>query len=212
MPDGEAMNAEIIHVPAIIGPVSTSVENAEVTPLKVRGRPFTAGNPGRPKGSKNRATIAAEKFLEGEALTLSEKARDVAMSGDMFAMKLCLDRAVPVRKSPRVTLPEMPKIRDATSALEASDKADAAFFNGEIDAEQHTAVMRSIEAKMRLLGLIMEDRLTAVEEALKRMHSPTDAGADHPFSALDNPPNSLKTPLSSSKTPHHGPLPSHTPA
>ena len=87
---------------------------------------------------------------------------------------------MPVRKSPRVLLPEMAKIRDASIALEASDRADAAFFNGEIDAEQHSAVMRSIEAKIRLLGLIMEDRLTAVEEALQQMQSPTDAGNDYP--------------------------------
>jgi hypothetical protein len=34
---------------------------------KTRGRPFEAGNPGKPKGARNRATRAAEALLDGES-------------------------------------------------------------------------------------------------------------------------------------------------
>src|SRR4051812_42490407 len=34
---------------------------------KTRGRPFAPGNAGRPRGSRNRTTLAAETLLDGEA-------------------------------------------------------------------------------------------------------------------------------------------------
>jgi Family of unknown function (DUF5681) len=51
-----------------------------------RGRPFQkgqSGNPaGRPRGSTNRATRAAELLLDGEAEALSRKAIELALAGD----------------------------------------------------------------------------------------------------------------------------------
>ena len=50
---------------------------AENTAQKQRGRPFESGksgNPnGRPKGSRNQATLLAEALLDGEAETLKGK-------------------------------------------------------------------------------------------------------------------------------------------
>jgi len=54
----------------------------EPTPV-VRGRPFApgqSGNPnGRPKGARNKATIAAEALLDGEAEGLTRKALEMAI-------------------------------------------------------------------------------------------------------------------------------------
>jgi len=41
-------------------------KNAEFT----RGRPFSKGNPGRPRGSKNRTTAIAQAFLADEDVEL----------------------------------------------------------------------------------------------------------------------------------------------
>ena len=61
-----------------------------------------SGNPaGRPPGSRNRATIAAEALLEGEAQALTRKAIELALAGDTTALRLCLERIVPQRKSDR---------------------------------------------------------------------------------------------------------------
>jgi hypothetical protein len=38
---------------------------------KTRGRPFAKGNPGRRKGARHRATVAAEALLDGEAEALT---------------------------------------------------------------------------------------------------------------------------------------------
>ena len=43
--------------------------NAGIT----RGRPFSLGNPGRPKGARHMATRAMESLLEGEGEALTRK-------------------------------------------------------------------------------------------------------------------------------------------
>jgi DNA transposition AAA+ family ATPase len=46
-------------------------------------KPGQSGNPeGRPKGARNRATVAAERLLDGEADTLTRKAIELAKKGD----------------------------------------------------------------------------------------------------------------------------------
>ena len=45
-----------------------------------RGRPFEKGNPGRPKGARHKATMAAQMLLDGQAKALTQKAIDQAKS------------------------------------------------------------------------------------------------------------------------------------
>ena len=65
---------------------------------KQRGRPFEkgrSGNPaGRPRGNRNRSTLAAQLLLQGEAEALTRKAVELAPSGDPTALRLCLDRLI----------------------------------------------------------------------------------------------------------------------
>jgi|SRR6476469_5365777 len=67
-------------------------ESARKNAAKTRGRPFGQGNPGRPKGSRNKSTLAAEALLEGEAEVLTRRAVERALQGDIQALRLCLDR------------------------------------------------------------------------------------------------------------------------
>ena len=61
---------------------------------KQRGKPFQkgeSGNPdGRPKGSRNATTLALEILLDGQAAALTQKAIDLALTGEMAALRLCL--------------------------------------------------------------------------------------------------------------------------
>ena len=58
---------------------------------------FTDGNAGRPKGSRNKATIAIESLLEGQAEALTQTAISKALDGDSIALRLCMDRIGAVR-------------------------------------------------------------------------------------------------------------------
>lgn len=65
---------------------------------KTRGRPFAPGNKmgrGRPKGSRNKATLAVQELLDGEAENLARKAIERALEGDLVALRLCLERILP---------------------------------------------------------------------------------------------------------------------
>jgi len=45
---------------------------AEAAPKENRGRPFERGNPGRPRGSKNRMTRLLEELVAGEGEKLTQ--------------------------------------------------------------------------------------------------------------------------------------------
>jgi len=67
-------------------------------------QPGQSGNPnGRPKGSRNVATLALESLLDGEAEALTRKAVELALTGDIAALRLCLDRILPPRKDRSVS-------------------------------------------------------------------------------------------------------------
>ena len=94
------------------------------TDEKQRGRPFekgTSGNPsGRPRGSRNATTLALEVLLDGQAKALTQKAIDLALTGEMAALRLCIERLMPPRKDSPVnfTLPPMKASADAVAAGE----------------------------------------------------------------------------------------------
>ena len=69
-----------------------------------RNGKFRPGNPGRPKGARHKTTLAIEAILDGEAKALTQKAIEMAMSGDTTALRLCLERLAPPRRDRSVSL------------------------------------------------------------------------------------------------------------
>ena len=66
-------------------------------------KPGESGNPaGRPKGARNKTTLALEKMLDGEAEAITRKVIERAKEGDMVAIRLCLDRLLPMRRDRHV--------------------------------------------------------------------------------------------------------------
>ena len=54
-------------------------------------QPGKSGNPkGRPHGSRNKATLAVEALLDGQAEALTQVAIQSALEGDLLALRLCL--------------------------------------------------------------------------------------------------------------------------
>ena len=49
---------------------------------------FTTGDSGRPRGSRNKATLAIESLLEGQAETLKQTAVKQTLEGDSVAIRL----------------------------------------------------------------------------------------------------------------------------
>ncbi|TKA84109.1 DUF5681 domain-containing protein [Sulfitobacter sp. 15WGC] len=95
-----------------------SKKNDRNSGAKTEGRnadgTFAPGNPGKPKGSRHRATQAIEAMLEGQQEALTQRAIDKALEGDVTALRLCLDRIAPARKDAPVSfaLPEIETAED----------------------------------------------------------------------------------------------------
>jgi hypothetical protein len=124
-----------------------------------------SGNPkGRPKGSRNRATLAVEELLEGEAEALTRKAVEMALSGDTTALRLCLERlAPPARERPLfVDLPSIEGPQDLPKALAA---LLALIGQGEITTSEAERVARIFGTYAQAVETEnFELRLQALEE------------------------------------------------
>jgi hypothetical protein len=131
---------------------------------KTRGKPFEPGNPGRPKGARNKTTLAMEALLEGEAMALTRAAIKKAKSGDVMAIRLCMDRLAPARKDRHVSF-ELPKIEQAADAAKASAAIVKAVAEGEITPSEASELTRVLESYSRILEVADH------EERLKRLES-----------------------------------------
>jgi hypothetical protein len=80
--------------------------------------PFQKGQsgnpPGRPPGSRNRATIFAEVLLDGEAEMIHRNLIRAAVDGEPWAVRLCIDRMSPRLRTRAAPIAfELPQIRTA---------------------------------------------------------------------------------------------------
>ena len=134
---------------------------AAKTAKEQRGRPFEtgkSGNPrGRPEGSRNKATIAAQMLLDGEAEELTRKAVKMAKGGNTTALRLCLERIAPPRRDAPISI-TLPELRTPSDALAAINTIVQAVARGELTPGEAS----------RLVGLVEAFRKTAEIEDLER--------------------------------------------
>ena len=130
---------------------------------------FAAGNRGRPKGSRNKATIAIEGLLEGQAEALTQTAISKALGGDSIALRLCMDRIAPPMKDKPVVFP-LPRMHGAMDASEAAGSVLNAVGDGTLTPIEGTRVMALIDSYRHTL------ELTDIEQRLHQLET-TNAGA-----------------------------------
>ena len=131
---------ENLTTPTDEAPVTVLHENPDELPSsKARGRSFKrgkSGNPaGRPKGARNRTTLAAEALLEGQAEAITQKVVDMALEGDLTAARMCLDRILPIRRERRVSF-DLPPINSAEDVVTAMRAIAAALASGELSPSE----------------------------------------------------------------------------
>lgn len=126
--------------------------SADKTVKKQRGRPFQpgqSGNPnGRPAGSRNAATLAIDALLDGEGEALTRKAIELAKTGDMQALKLCMDRIVPPRRDRPVSF-ALPKIEGPAQAATAMAAVLKAAADGELTPMEAGEIAKLLDVYVR---------------------------------------------------------------
>lgn len=124
---------------------------------------FAAGNPGKPKGTRHKATQAALALLDGEAEALSRQAVTLALGGDTTALRLCLERIAPPRKDSPVQF-DLPPMQTAADAAKAAGAVLDAVAGGELTPTEGAHLMGLVEGYRRALETSeLEARVTALE-------------------------------------------------
>lgn len=131
-----------------------------------RFRPGVSGNPrGRPEGSRNRATLAIESLLAGEAEALTRKLITKAKRGNIDALKYILSRIIPPPRKDRTVSVTLPEITTAVDISKAFDCLLHAIADGTLTPGEGQAIASVIEANRRGIELSeIEARLSALEE------------------------------------------------
>jgi hypothetical protein len=132
---------------------------------KARGRPFQPGNPGRPRGSKNKTTQFVEQLAEGQAEQIIQKALQLALAGDVSCLRMVLDRIWPPRKAQPINV-TMPPINSSQDALDAITAIFKALGEGRLTPDEITALSSVVGRSIQVIELKdIERRIAALEEA-----------------------------------------------
>ena len=125
---------------------------------------FVVGNSGRPKGARNRKTLAIESLLEGQAEALTQTAISKAFEGDSVALRLCIDRIMPAPKDKRIKV-QLPSISSPRDLLKAASDVMISVQSGELTPLEGEKVMALLERCQKLfVSVDLVERIEALEQ------------------------------------------------
>ena len=130
-------------------------------------RKGVSGNPsGKPKGRLNKVTLAVQFLLDDDGEKLTRKAIDLALDGDLTALRLCLDRICPPRKSLPIYL-DLPDSKTAVGVAEAQAAVVQAVGYGEITPQDGQILSNILESRRK--SIETEDHERWLDELESRM-------------------------------------------
>src|SRR5262245_27233513 len=142
--------------------------NTEAAPKKPRGRPFQRGNPGRPRGSKNRATRFLEELMAGEGEKLAQKVVELALAGNVKCLELCLDRLMPRRTGRPIDF-TLPAVKEGQDVVVAMAAITTAVNDGSLTAEEAGQLVHTLNSYAKALEIYdFAPRIAALESQIKR--------------------------------------------
>jgi Family of unknown function (DUF5681) len=120
-------------------------------------KPGQSGNPaGRPRGSRNRRTIAAEKLFGENGEEYTALAMKLATDGHGRALRLCLDSILPQDRQSPVAF-ELPPMKTAADAARATGRIMQALAAGDLSAVE--AAKLSMKVRRRFAQIIAGSEL-----------------------------------------------------
>ena len=124
-----------------------------------------SGNPsGKPKGVRARVTQLAEKLLEDDRDAIVRAVIAAAKGGDPTAMRLCIERRIPVCKGRPIAF-DLPEIETPADVVKALGAIAGAMAGGDLTLDEANAVAGVIEFRRRAIETVEhEERLRKLEE------------------------------------------------
>jgi hypothetical protein len=128
-----------------------------------------SGNPaGRPVGSRKRRTLAFEEAFEQYGEPLIDRIVDRAMGGDPTAMRLCMERLLPIAHERPVSL-SLPPIESEDDARVALKQITAEVAAGAITIREVVEALHMVEwLTFGSLSIDTVKRLARVERRLAK--------------------------------------------
>lgn len=151
---------------------------ADETAKKQRGKPFqpgVSGNPaGRPPGRSGTALFCMS-LVDGQAEQIIEKLIKMAVAGKPAALKLAVERLVPLRaaRDRHVMFDAMPVVTSAGEIVDAMAALLVKVGSGEISLSEAREYSTVIEIQRRAIETFgLEQRLAALEASVPASTGP----------------------------------------
>ena len=127
---------------------------------------YKPGQSGNPKGSLNKSILEGRAVLEANTTRLLAKAVEFAMAGSQSALKLCVQRLVPILQERPVAV-SLPADSTQEDLLAAHAKLVKSLATGEITPREAEVVSNILEAHRRTWeSADLSRELTRVENRL----------------------------------------------
>jgi len=131
-----------------------------------RGRPFQAGNKfgkGRPRGSRNKTTIATQELLNSHSEAILRKALVMALQGEVPLLRAFLDRVVPVQRHSPVAIGKLPA-GNAAEISKTSEEVLNQVAAGKLMITDGEGLLKLLELRRRTIETEeLEKRISALE-------------------------------------------------
>ncbi len=126
-----------------------------------------SGNPaGKPIGARHKTTLAVQTLLDGEAEALTRKAVELALAGDITALRLCLERIAPAYKA--TTMPVMLNMPTPENLTDTARAFVVAAASGELAPDIAAQLVAAVASVARVEEIeTVKQRVEAIERALK---------------------------------------------
>ena len=126
-----------------------------------------SGNPaGRPRGARNKLTLLAESRFTEEGGALVDKLIEIAKTGDVAALRLCIDRICPPQRERAVAI-ELPEMTTAAAAVAAMGAILQAIGVGDLGAQEGGELAKVVTGFAQTVNTAqLEDRLAFLGKAV----------------------------------------------
>lgn len=165
----DKLGEKYILNPTIWDSTGNKIKNCENIVHKPNGD-FEKGSVGggRPLGAKNKYTRMFEQIGLDNAIAVYKKVIELALSGDISACKIVLDRAYPVRKGRNIALQFDGPVKTIQDANKLSEHITTMIITGEISAEEAEDYGKWIDRRMKsIIDSDVMDKMNSTMEKVK---------------------------------------------
>jgi hypothetical protein len=126
-----------------------------------------SGNPaGRPRGARNKRTLALESMFDRDANVIIEQLITIAKEGDLAAIRMCIDRIFP-RPQGRPVAFDLPPMTTAADAVTAMAGIVQAIGDGDVSAQEGAELAKVVAGFSQTVNTAdMEQRMRLIEQRL----------------------------------------------